>query len=244
VFVYQSRRVVVRGVEIRQFRGDAVSFQQDIDVTVEACHMHDNTGGGIHPGSGSVRYVMANNHVHDNGGFGIFYCLRTTHSLCRNNVIERNGKAGISIGERDTDHWVEGNTIRANGGPGIVFREPVHCGGDRVRLWSNTISGNCRKEGAAEIDLSHDVHRIHLSANAIFPAKVPAVNIGPGCTEVFIEGDTIGDRKLRDGDIAGSRDAVVWASPGTFPEVGPLALPADGALHLNIAEPGPCTLAL
>ncbi len=128
----------MRNVEIRNYRGDGLSFQQDIDVTVDGCHLHHNTGGGLHPGSGSVRYILQGNRIHDNGGCGIFYCLRTTHSLCRDNRIENNAGTGISIGERHTDHAITGNTIRGQGGAGISFRPPIRRSGDRFVLRCNS----------------------------------------------------------------------------------------------------------
>lgn len=239
VFIYQSCRVTVNDIEVCRFRGDAVSFQQCVDVRVEHGHMHDNAGGGIHPGSGSVRYLLADNHVHDNGGCGVFYCLRTTHSLCRNNVIERNGQAGISIGERDTDHVVAGNTLHGNGGPGITFRKPVRCGGDRVRVEGNTFSGNGVRESAAEIEIANDVHWLHLTGNVLTPTGGPAISVGMNCAHVFLEGNRAGDRPLSPSDVAGSSESLTWAAPGTFPPIGPAALPTDGARHLGVSDSGP-----
>lgn len=238
VFIYQSRRIEVRDVEVRNFRGDAISFQQDIDIRVEGCDLHHNTGGGVHPGSGSVRYLVRNNRIHDNGGCGVFYCLRTTHSTCRDNVIEDNGQAGISIGERDTDHRIAGNMIRGNGGPGVSFRAPIRHGGDRVCLDGNRIGGNCRKEGAAQIEIHRHLRQIHLKNNVIEPGKDPAVSVGDGCAEIWIEGNTVSGRALKPEDVAGCRELANFAAPPDFPPLGPSALPPDGARHLGVEDPG------
>jgi hypothetical protein len=242
LFIYQSRRIAVRKVEIREYRGDALSFQQNIDVSVEDCHLHRNTGGGIHPGSGSVRYLLQNNRIHDNGACGIFYCLRTTHSICRNNWIENNGEVGISIGERDTDHLIAGNTIRGQGGAGISFRLPTRRSGDRVCLLGNTLQGNCCREGSAEIEISANLHWIHLLGNTIVPNGKPAICIGEGCTDIYIGGNTVTGRGQKTTDVVGPHDTVRFTTPPTFPPLGPAALPADGARHLGIENPGPCAL--
>jgi hypothetical protein len=242
LFIYQSRRVAVRNVEIRNYRGDGLSFQQDIDITVDGCHLHHNTGGGLHPGSGSVRYILQGNRIHDNGGCGIFYCLRTTHSLCRDNLIENNAGTGISIGERDTDHAITGNTIRGQGGAGISFRPPTRCSGDRVVLKNNALHENCRLAGTAEIEIEDNLHWIHLEGNTITPAGKPAIRVGDHCSDIYIGNQSVSGHPLRPSDIAGTLDAVRFTPPLAFPAVGPDALPPNGALHLGVSSPGPCRL--
>lgn len=250
VFIYQSRRLKVRGVEVRNYRGDAINFQQSIDITVENCHVHHNTGGGLHPGSGSVRYLLQNNWLHDNGGCGIFYCLRTTHSICRNNRIEENGQAGISIGEWDTDHLVAGNTIRDHGGPGVLFRPITRRGGDRVRVEGNTFGGNCRRDGAAEVEVAAGLRTLHFVGNVFEHRDKPAIWLGEGCEEIYIESNHVSGRELAPEGLAGPEDMLghselaIFAAPAGFPALGPLALPPDGARHLGVEDPGPCRLEL
>ncbi|MCF7854644.1 MAG: right-handed parallel beta-helix repeat-containing protein [Candidatus Pacebacteria bacterium] len=234
VFIYQSRRITVQDVEVRNYRGDGISFQQNTDIIVKNCNVHHNVGGGIHPGSGTVRYELDNNHIHDNGACGIFYCLRTTHSLCTNNVVENNGQAGISVGERDTDHVLSGNTIRNNQGPGILFREPRRRGGDRVLIADNTIARNCWKDGTAELEIAAGLHRIQVKENDFSPANHAAISLAEGCTDIFIENNRVSGHALQPPDIAGRYDLATFSSPTDFPPVGPSALPEDGARHLNI----------
>lgn len=234
VFIYQSQRVSVRNVEIREYRGDALSFQQNMDVTIDGCHLHHNTGGGIHPGSGSVRYILRNNRIHDNGACGIFYCLRTTHSICQDNLIENNAETGISIGERDTDHLLINNIIRRQGGPGISFRRPiVRQSGDRVRLQGNSLQGNCIRSGVAEIEINDNLHWVHLEGNIIIPAGKPAIHVGEHCSNIYIQDNTIAGRVQQADDITGDRASIAFETPSAFPPLGPDALPADGALHLG-----------
>ena len=170
LFLQYSNRVEIAGVEVRHMNGDAISFQQSTDVRIHDCHLHHNTGGGLHPGSGSVRYVMANNRIEHNGGCGIFYCLRTKYSICEDNRIAHNGRDGISIGERDTDHIVRRNRITG----GIVFREPAWESGDRVWLEANTVD---------HITLERDIHQVCITGN-----DVERIHVGPGCTGIYLAG--------------------------------------------------------
>jgi len=234
LFIYQSRQVQVRQVEIHDYRGDAISFQQNLDIAVEGCHLHHNSGGGIHPGSGSVRYLLQNNRITENGGCGIFYCLRTTHSICQDNTLEGNGQTGISIGERDTDHLIRHNTIRRNGGPGIQFRRPTRRSGDRVRLIGNRLEGNARSEGDAEIDIQPGLNWIHIGENILEPDGHPAFRVGTGCSQLYIEGNQVSDRPQQPDDVAGAKEAIQFVAPSDFPPLGPAALPRDGARHLGI----------
>lgn len=237
VFLLQTHRIQLKNVEVTNYRGDAISFQQSTDITVRSCHLHHNTGGGLHPGSGTVRYVMEENEVHDNGGCGIFYCLRTTHSLCRNNRLHHNAQAGISIGERDTDHLIIDNTIVDNGGPGVEFRQPVMRGGDRVRLERNTIGPNCRGAGQHEITIEENLHDIYIAGNSITHqthGDGKALSVGAGCTGITFANNTICGQPQSPRDIDGCSELVSLELPGTFPEVGPEAATSQSVAHLNL----------
>ncbi|MAE60873.1 MAG: hypothetical protein CMJ49_05880 [Planctomycetaceae bacterium] len=236
VFVLGSRSIEVCGVEVRNYRGDGIGFQQCVDVNVTACGVHHVTGQGLHPGSGTVRYVISGNHVHDNGGCGIFYCLRTTHSRCDRNTIERNGLDGISIGERDSDHLIEGNVIRENGGAGVLFREPMRRSGDRVRLRRNEIAANGKGEGRAEIDIAAGLREVWVESNAIRPESRPVICVGGPVEEVYVVGNTVDGREQRAEDVVGDSGGVRFESPVGFAEVGPEAAPKDGARHLGVGE--------
>lgn len=261
VFLIMCNRITLRGLEIKNFRGDAISFQQCTDIRVENNDIHDNTGGGMHPGSGSVRYTMINNKSHHNGRFGLFYCLRTSHSICRGNEFHHNGEAGISIGERDTDHLIEGNSIHDNNGAGVEWRPALHEGGDRVRIVGNTIGGNCVKRSAAEIIVAQGIRDVAIESNTIrtSPGKTWAVAVKEKCAGVSAWGNTIDGRAQTPADVVDfpktEQDAqdnwdsprpgparkpiapsspVSFTKPAKFPEVGPAALPLEGARHLHI----------
>ena len=236
MFCIRSARIALRNVEVRDYRGDGISFQQCTDVLLDRCHVHHNAGHGLHPGSGSVRYIMQDCRVHDNANCGIYYCLRTTHSICRRNEFLGNGAAGVSIGERDTDHLVEANTIAGNGHEGILWRPPVRTGGDRVVVTGNRIGPNGSKEKRSEIAIPSGISDVYMSDNTFSPGHAPAVSVGQGCRRIFFAANKIGGRAGAAADIAGAPQDVSCERAKTLPAVGPAALPLDGARHLGIAQ--------
>jgi len=235
VFLIGSRRVRVEGVEVRRYHGDAVSFQQCVDILVADCHLHHNTGHGLHPGSGSVRYVMRKVRSHDNGGCGIYYCLRTTHSILADCDLSGNGRAGISIGTRDSDHEIRGNRVVGNALAGVDFRGAVRRGGDRTILRGNTIGPNAAKRAAAEIVLTRGLNDVLIEANRIDPGDGKALRVEAGCKRVWFVGNTVSGRPQQRGDASIARGSEVgFEAPKSFPPVGPAALPLDGARHLDL----------
>ncbi|MCG3150363.1 MAG: hypothetical protein PCFJNLEI_03846 [Verrucomicrobiae bacterium] len=221
-----AHRVVIEGVEVTNFNGDAISFQRGTDIFVRHCHVHHNKGSGLHPGSGTVRYVMTDNCSEHNSGCGIFYCLRTKYSNCEHNFIAHNGRAGISVGERDTNHMLRHNHITDNGGPGIHLREPFLETGDRLWIEGNELANN---GGAAEIVLDRDVHQLCIIGNEIRPRTGKALLVGPGCSEIYFAENTCAV-------IAGKKRSVRLQKPRKFPAVGPEAAPLDAARHINISK--------
>jgi hypothetical protein len=167
VFLLSSHNVWLDGLEVRNYHGDAISFQQCTDIQVTNCHLHDNRGSGLHPGSGSVRYLFRGNRVDCNAGCGLYYCLRTKYSLCEANVLTGNGQAGISIGERDTHHLIRDNVIRGNDGPGILFRPILHQGGDDVMIENNRLERNGQRTRSGEIVMTAGLKRVWISGNIL-----------------------------------------------------------------------------
>lgn len=167
VFLLNCHNVLLDKLEVRNYRGDAVSFQQCTDIELTNCLLHDNRGSGLHPGSGSVRYIFRGNRVLNNTGCGLYYCLRTKYSLCEDNVLADNGLSGISIGERDTHHLIRGNIISGNGGSGILFRQFIHQGGDNVIIENNRLEHNCRSQKCNEISKSKGVNGLWMSGNIV-----------------------------------------------------------------------------
>ncbi len=237
VFLLQSQRVRVEDVEVRRYHGDALSFQQCADVLVTDCHLHHNTGHGLHPGSGSVRYVMRRVRSHHNGGCGIYYCLRTTHSILEDCQLHDNAREGVSIGTRDTDHLIRRNRIRGNALAGVSFRGAVRQGGDRTVLRANTIGPNCTKTGAYEIVLTRRLRDVLIEGNTIDPGKGKALRVETGCKGIWWTGNTVAGSPQQRADASIARDSQVsFEAPKDFPGVGPAALPADEARHLALPK--------
>jgi len=234
VFIIRSARVAVRSVEVRNYRGDAISFQQCTDILVERCHVHHNIGHGLHPGSGTVRYIMLDCRANDNGNCGCFYCLRTTHSICRRSEFRDNAGPGISIGERDTDHLISENTIAGNGQEGIVFRAPLRQSGDRVIVIGNRIGPNGVKDNRPQIAIPNGLREVHILDNTFMPGAGPALSVAQGCQRISFAGNNVGGREAAETDIAGAVQEVLRERPKDLPLVGPAALPLDGARHLAI----------
>jgi len=235
VFLIGCRGVRVEGVEVRNYHGDAVSFQQCVDILVADCHLHHNTGHGLHPGSGSVRYVMRKVRSHHNGECGIYYCLRTTHSILADCDLSDNGQQGISIGTRDSDHEIRGNRVVGNALAGVEFRGATRRGGDRTILRGNTVGPNGTKSAAAEIVLTRGLNDVLIEANTIAPGDRQVLRVEAGCRRVWFAGNTVAGRPQQRGDASVAPDSEVgFESPTTFPPVGPAALPLDGARHLNL----------
>jgi hypothetical protein len=241
VFLLGAQRVRLQNLEVRDYKGDAISFQQCADIEVRGCHLHRNAGSGLHPGSGSVRYVFEGNNVHHNGGDGLFYCLRTTHSRCENNRFENNGRAGISIGERDTDHLIRGNVIAHNAEAGIHFRPALANGADRVRIEENTFGPNGLEKSEAEISIDAGLHEIAIVDNQFKCSAHKALVVADDCSEIFFVSNTVNGRAQSAEDISGGASVVNVEAPRDFSSVGPVALPPDGARHLNIEVLAPVT---
>ena len=232
LFLMQSQRMAVKDVEIANYHGDALSFQQCADVWVEDCRLHHNTGHGLHPGSGSVRYVFRRVKSHHNGNCGLYYCLRTTHSLVEDCDLSENGENGISVGERDSDHLIRRNRIVANAKSAIGFRGVRTQGGDRVIIRDNTIGPNCTKGGPAEIAVPKGLQDVIIEGNAITVGAKPALSVEPPCTNICFYDNRVSGPEPAGGYV--SAPGVRQAAPARLPAVGPAALPLDGARHLGL----------
>lgn len=152
IFLLQAHNTKLRDITVENYNGDAISFQQCRYTLIENCFCQENTGTGLHPGSGSVGAVMRNVICRNNGGDGIFYCLRVSYTLCENCTFEGNRRNGISIGHRDTDAVIRNNAILENGRHGIYFREDdMNKSGCRTLITGNRFGQNCMSEGTGEI---------------------------------------------------------------------------------------------
>ncbi len=176
IYLFESEAVTIRNCLVRQYNGDGISFQVSHHVIVENCRCENNSGLGLHPGSGSQYPVVRHNHTCGNGADGLFVCWRVKHGLFEDNEIRDNHGSGISIGHKDSDNLFRGNTISGNGAAGVLFRdEDVAMGAHRNifednRILDNWTSGNAEQLKAAIVIRGHHhdlVFRHNVLGNSI-----------------------------------------------------------------------------
>jgi hypothetical protein len=239
VFLLQAHNVTLRGLQVRDYNGDGISFQQCRGTVIEDCVLTGMTGLGLHPGSGSVGAVMRRNLSRGNGSDGIFYCLRVSFSLCEDNVIEDNGGCGISIGGRDTDHLIRRNTIRQNGKAGVFFRPgDLAMAGSRNRIEANTLEANGRKEGPAEIEVQGATRDVHVLGNTIRPGgrdgqALPALFVNAQADRIVFYGNRVEGAAVPAVVNEAGPAAVSTQAPDRALEVGPDAAPTTAPQHLT-----------
>lgn len=195
IFLQDCHTIQIRRVTARNYRGDGISWQICHDVVVENCHSHDNTGLGLHPGSGSQRPLMRNNKLVANDQ-GLFFCWGVKYGLAEKNTIEDNRRYGISIGHRDTDNIVRDNDIRRSGEVGILFRKErgFAYNAHRNRIENNRIA-DVTKTGGVGIDIQGQTGQIQIRTNEIRHTADPStrvgVRIGPEAGEVMLAANKI-----------------------------------------------------
>ena len=202
VFLQDCNRVVMRKVEARNYHGDGLSWQICHDCLVEDCSIHDNTGLGLHPGSGSQRPIMRRNKLERND-IGIFFCWGVKNGLAEDNLIADNRGSGVSIGHRDTDNLVRKNEILRSGKTGVLFRPERGKGfaGDRNRIESNRIIDTGAANGIG-VDVQGFTDAIQLSGNQIQETREPMQRIGVRL------GESAGTVKLAENKIEGFATAI------------------------------------
>lgn len=178
IFLQDCNRFNIRNVTARNFNGDGISWQICHDVVVENCRSLDNTGLGLHPGSGSQRPVIRNN-VLERNDIGIFFCWGVKFGLAEKNKIDGNKSYGVSIGHRDNNNLVVDNDILASGKVGVLFRPErgKAFAPHRNRIENNRIVDSGPAEGIA-IDVQGETEAILLSKNEIRETRKPEQRIG------------------------------------------------------------------
>ncbi len=179
IFLQDCNRIVMNGVEARNYNGDGISWQICHDVVVENCHSHDNADLGLHPGSGSQRPLIRNNKVERNT-IGVFFCWGIRYGLAESNQISGNRSYGVSIGHCDTDNVIRLNTITGSGKVGVLFRDDAR-GKDfwpnRNTLEKNRIIDSGGVDGVA-IDVQGRTRDVTLEGNQIRETRKPMQRIG------------------------------------------------------------------
>jgi len=191
IWLQDSNRMTMRGLTLRDYNGDGISWQICHDVIVENCHSIGNADLGLHPGSGSQRPLIRNNHLERNG-IGIFWCWGVKYGLAENNKILGSTKHGMTIGHNDTDNIIRNNEIINSAIGGILFRNPTR-GKD---FWANrnTVEQNrivdSGDENGIAIDITGHTKDIKITGNEIVETRKSAgrtgIRIGPDTTNIHL----------------------------------------------------------
>lgn len=133
IFVAYSSNVIINGVSIKNYDGEALSIQSGKNIRVVDSEFVGNKSYGIHFGTGLRNLFVKNNKVYKNGGGGIYFCANVTEALVSNNDIYLNDGDGVSGlgGGGDRDNIVAKNRIFDNNGCGV-----------RISEYRNAIVGN------------------------------------------------------------------------------------------------------
>ncbi len=194
IFLQDCSRIVIRGVEARNYNGDGISWQVCHDVRVENCVSRHHTGLGLHPGSGSQRPIIRNCRVEDND-IGIYFCWGVKYGLAEDNQVIGN-RVGVSIGHRDTDNLVTGNEILRSREVGVLFRseQDASFAGHRNRIENNRIIDSGSTNGVA-IDVEGATEAVVVSGNEIVETRQPAeriaVRLGAETKAIQVTGNQI-----------------------------------------------------
>ena len=168
IFLTGGFGTVIEDCTVRNFNGDGISFQQSNDVVVRNCVSEDNTGLGLHPGSGSQRPLVEKCLARRNGEDGLYLCWRVRHGVFQDNVLEGNGRFGISIGHKDSDNLIRRNQVRLNEEAGVYFRnESAAMAGHRNRLEENVIENNGVAKEAPGIRVRGATKDLQFTGNVI-----------------------------------------------------------------------------
>ncbi len=193
IFLQDCNRFSIRKVTARNYNGDGISWQICHDVAVEECHSHDNTGLGLHPGSGSQRPTIRDNRIEDND-IGVFFCWGVRSGLAEKNRIRGNRSYGVSIGHRDTDNLVRDNDILASGKAGVLFRPErgKAFAPHRTRFAGNRLVDSGPEAGAG-LDVQGEVEGVVLAGNHLRETRGPAsrtgIRIGPRVGAIEMSGN-------------------------------------------------------
>ena len=119
IFLVEGHGAVIQGCTVRNFNGDGIGWQKSNDCQVLQCVAQDNTGLGLHPGSGSQRPLVRNCKSLNNGSDGFYFCWRVRNGVVEDNEIRGNGGHGISIGHKDSDNTLRRNVVAENAQGGV-----------------------------------------------------------------------------------------------------------------------------
>lgn len=236
VYLLRGRNIEMRNLTVRNYNGDGISFQACVNTCVENSFIHGNKGSGLHPGSGSVGFIMRRIVSTGNEHDGLYYCLRVSYSLCEACLFEKNKRNGISIGHADTDAIIRNNTISNNGGFGLITRhDAAGSSGDRTLIYENVFQDN-GGEGAevmleaASVDL-HIVRNQFISTNPDHP-RIAIYMKEPG-NVLHLHANPISGLELVQASEPSFLNGVVFEDPQTPLPVEHESIPHEAIWHLR-----------
>jgi hypothetical protein len=239
IFLLRTDNVQLRNVTVKNYNGDGISFQQCTNTLVESCSCINNTGCGLHPGSGSVGFVFRDSKSIGNGKDGIYYCLRVSYSLCEDCLIEGNGQDGLSIGHRDTDAIIRKNRIASNGRHGIFVRNDLYNqSGHRTLVENNVFQDNNRAVGDSDIFFTsgvadmHIVHNSFQSAGHILREKTAITVAAPPERIVVCGNETVNCSLLKTAEKSYMEEISFQATEHSL-QIGPSNAPSTATGHLQ-----------
>ncbi|UCH33656.1 MAG: right-handed parallel beta-helix repeat-containing protein [Armatimonadota bacterium] len=237
VYLLAARHARVANVVVRDLNGDAIGFQQCTHVAVEDCLMENNTGHGLHPGSGSAGAVMRGCRCIGNGRDGVFFCLRATYSICEECEFIGNGNRGVSIGDRDTNNAIVRCTVSGNLAAGMALRETDQVMAAHTTLVAeNAVADNCVESEDAEIAVLAPARDVHILNNRIEhrggPRPVFAIKTCPDVRNVHVHANRCTGEFKEEIRVEGDGGGVLLSPPATPLPVGPGAAPDHADWHL------------
>jgi hypothetical protein len=237
VFLLAVKNALIANVVVRDLNGDAIGFQQCTPVRVEDCLIENNTGHGLHPGSGSLGAEIRRCRSIRNGHDGVFFCLRAAYCIVEACEFIGNGHHGVSIGGRDTNNAILGCRIEDNGAAGIFLRDSDEVMAAHATLVArNRLANNCVETEDAEILLQSPVRDVHVLDNSIERRAGSRPVFGIRIAKDVIRAHVCGNRCL--GEFAEAvkvecaPGAVSFDRPAVNVPAGPESAPAGADLHL------------
>ncbi|MEF3308041.1 right-handed parallel beta-helix repeat-containing protein [Paenibacillus sp. GYB004] len=188
IYLFQCHNALLEHCQVYRYNGDGISYQGGSDIAVAHCDCSDNSGKGIHPGSGTDRTRISHSRFAGNGMDGIFFCWRVRSGIVEYCDSSGNGMSGFSIGHKDTGNWIRHNRFAGNRYYGLFFRnEPDPMAASHNIVRHNRIEDNGSKEmGYVGIRLRGSTRDVEIGCNDIRFPKGAAGTIGI-CIEEHVQ---------------------------------------------------------
>ncbi len=178
IYLFECENVRISNCTVRNYDGDAISFQTTKHVTIEDCVCENNTGVGLHPGCGTEYATVRRARCRNNKGDGLFLCWRVKHCVFEDNQFSSNQRHGISIGMKDSDNEFRNNSVTANSKSGVFFRKQPQANGahrnvfERNRVLDN---GVCIRIEGEHHDLVFRGNRLGFTEPSGMRGSAPSV---------------------------------------------------------------------